>query len=394
MIPTNNKIGKSKRGSGSTKQKAKKPKVNINKPGKKRASPKVASTAVRMSECAMKYALAIAEPFNPSAFGACVPDGASELTMKRHSKQVIPLTIGTAGYAYALFMPTVANDAPNVLYTTPTYSGVGGTGTAFSATNTLSSTVTYSCPSTLPFTSTNFSNNSQYNDEANAYGRVVSMGIKCQYTGTTLNEGGLVYVYSDPNHENVSGLSVSSGLLTTMQTIDIEKVSRENVIEFSISAVNAEETPFSIAPNDGAPAGTQAYYPFNSSPNFYTTYNGSSYTSSSVGSITGLGNNTSLIGAPVAMMTIQGTPGNTFLMEIITHAEYIGPAANAGFTPTSSDPIALNKIMNAAQVLPVERTATKSRGWKLFRGILEDVYREAKPMVVPMLVTALKALIV
>jgi hypothetical protein len=50
--------------------------------------------------------------------------------------------------------------------------------------------------------------------------------------------------------------------------------------------------------------------------------------------------------------------------------------------------------MNAAQVMPVERTATKSRGWKLFRGILEDVYREAKPMVVPMLVTALKALIV
>jgi hypothetical protein len=393
MIPTNNKIGKSKRGSGSTKQKARKPRVKVNKPGKKRAGPKGVSTAVRMSECAMKYALAIAEPFNPSAFGACVPDGASEFTMKRHSKQVIPLTIGTAGYAYALFMPTVANDAPNVLYTTPSYSGVGGSGTAFSAINTLSSTLTYSCPSTLPFTSTNFSNNSQYNDQALAYGRVVSMGVKCQYTGTSLNEGGLIYVYSDPNHENVSGMSVSSGLLTTMQTIDIEQVSRENVVEFSVSAINADETPFSIAPADGAPSGTQAYYPFNSSPNFYTAYNGSSFNTASVTSVSGAGNS-SLIGCPIAMMTIQGTPGNTFLMEIITHAEYIGSAANAGLTPTSSDPVALNKIMNAAQVMPVERTATKSRGWKLFRGILEDVYKEAKPMVVPMLVTALKALIV
>jgi hypothetical protein len=61
-----------------------------------------------------------------------------------------------------------------------------------------------------PFTSSQLTVTGTDDVSVSAVGRMVSSGLRSQYTGTTLNESGLHWAYHDPSHASLSGITVSS----------------------------------------------------------------------------------------------------------------------------------------------------------------------------------------
>jgi hypothetical protein len=100
------------------------------------------------------------------------------------------MVIGTAGFGFALAVPTMANDN-TALY----YSGTGyaGTTTLHNAAGVIAAT-----------------HNGPYNSGAFANGqvecRLVTAGLRVRYTGTELDRGGQIACLETPHHHTADGL--------------------------------------------------------------------------------------------------------------------------------------------------------------------------------------------
>lgn len=269
----------------------------------------------------MKYLSAVSQPFNPTSYGACVPQNNFRPSRKTHAKSFITITIGTGGIGYGLFAPTLSSDGPVGWVTTAAYTGV--------VTDNLSASAIGVNPCynpSNPYTGAELVDVSIANSRPSATGRMVSFGLRWRYIGTTLNQGGIEAIYVDPNHNTVEGISMNV-ILAFQETrvIGTTKAIRETAA-FGISTEEME-FPYVTSTNVGTDESIIASYPFSSGTPASTSTS---------------------IGAPVIALCFSGVAGNQYFVEYIAHNEYMGILAQSGLTPNSSDPQGTDMVRAAA----------------------------------------------
>jgi len=396
-------------------------KANNNKPNKSNRiverfasislAPSVAKRVVKKSppsksvlslpKCTLKYALALSDPFSPSARGACIPIGGSP-SQKIHSFIRFDVVIGTTGTAIVYVMPSLANDMPSIIYTTSTYGGTlpiyttSGTIGASGVNSALNTGLTYG------FHNGPYTANQTIGETASGLGttngRIVSVGLRAQYTGTTLNESGLYYCYHDPGHSSLAGISYFQ--IGAFGDANVEGISRKPCM-LTVHGVNDSELNFSSqASPEAAIANTigatqaQTLYPYsNGDYIFANSYTGApvnvgAYVPVSLGTVG------APVGVPIAVIGITGVAGQSVHLEYIQHMEFQGLAAASALTSTESDPPGAAMVRTAALALPASKLAQPDKSsWDLMYAGLGALWNAAKPYVVPAIEAGVIALL-
>jgi hypothetical protein len=361
-------------------------------------SPLPKGPVVKLSHCAAKYAMAVTDPLNPACRGACIPYGSAP-SMKSHAYIRFDLAIGTGGVAIVYLCPSLANDAPSLYYTGPTFAGTNFTSntpfaTAGSAT-TLATLNTGWAPlyHNGPFTSSQLTVTGTDDVSASAVGRMVSAGLRSQYTGTTLNESGLHWAYHDPSHSSLSGITVSSvGAFGDANIIGVTR----RPFTLPVFGVNEKEMTFYISESGGNGGVVEQLYPYaNANSNWSSTYGGTTILTpfielSSISSSTFF----NCLGAPVGIYAVTGVPGQTLHIEFQVLMEYTGTAAASMLTPTHADIEGTQMVRTAALQVPTLKISQPTKSpWELMYSALSEVAKAAKPMVIPLLERAVTALL-
>jgi len=348
-----------------------------------------------MTKCGLKYALAVSDPFNPASRGACVPVGGAP-TGKTHAILRFDVIIGTAGVGFVVLNPSIANDMPSGFYTTALFAGTDAV--PFSASGVVgspgvSSTLAtgwekFSMPS--PFNTAQLVDISSATPEA--CGRIVSTGFRAQYTGTTLNESGLHYCYHDPAHNSLS--AVNALVMGSFGDANVEGVSRRPCMQAAF-AVNEMEVEFSSSTPVTAPSSINGLlstlYPFSGGSHLWSTaYQSSSHwigawrpASSSYGYP---------LGTPCMAYLVTGVAGQSVHIELITHFEFAGQAAQGLLTPSTSDVQSAFAVRTAALALPqMKLSAPTKSSWDLMYTSMQAIAKTAMPVLVPLAEKALMA---
>lgn len=316
--------------------------------------------------CTMKYAQALANPFSPHAYGACIPVGNFRPSMKNHCRHFTSVTIGSGGFGYFMYSPCLANNSTCLFTTSSAY-----TGTASTPGNTSSVGVVNGTMSTLPFGRTQLIESDSGGVRSEVQGRIVSAGIKWRYTGTELNRGGTILAYSDPLHETVEGSSYNqlSGFAEAAMTAPNANHQADYLTVFGCNfrELNYPDTTI----DSSVTADTlSCIYPYSDQNRTVTDSN---------------------TGAPIAVVWFQGEPLNTYQIEVIMHSEYEGTLAQQMLTPNNSDEQGSYRVQAAAsRATSAGATGNGGFGSRFWQGyqdlvreskpVLMDLYRAAKPM--------------
>lgn len=282
---------------------------------------------VAVSECTQRFAEALSNPWSERALGACLPIEPVRPSMKVCVKQRISTTIGTNGGCFIVISPCIANNLAFAWYSSSGYQQ------SDSATFTITSTNTTTTPGVqaqvlggLPFSSTQLGL-----PENRMSARIVSVGVRAQYTGTTLNEAG-----------TWNGLIAPDGSDMTQNVNSIPNIS--NVPGFKWRRVTKQPITMVTGPldhegyewcrPDAKEAGTQAdlqtaCYPW--------------ATEGIIGSPS-----TALNGqCPIFLMLTGGVLGQGVVFEVIAHIEYSGKLCYA-MTPSHNDEVAAKAVLTSA----------------------------------------------
>jgi len=328
--------------------------------------------------------MSIARPFSVEAQGACIPSMPAQDTHKVSGFVRGDGVIGTGGIGWILITPSVANDAPTLFYTTSTYAAtsiipVGATSTV------LATGVSTLAVNNLPY-SAQLLTTQATNDTQLLRGRVVSCGLSIQYTGTALNESGMVYLCRDPNHNNISQIPgiVSSG--TTVGTLgsfaytELCPFTREKcfVADFA-SRYDELNFPESSAGASTAAVNSTACYPYTTSnPIFQNSVGGTSlYTVTLSGTAIN-------VGSPTVAVMVTGVAGQSFHFEYTIHCEFVGQLAQASLSSSDSDERGAGEVMVAANQVGMRKVANpKASYWDLIYEGLSFAAKRAAPIVIP-----------
>lgn len=309
---------------------------------------------VKMNKCAAKLAFAIADPFSENARGACFPLYPAPDSHKVTAFSRVEGAIGTAGVGFIALNPSIANNAPSYYVTGSTF--VGTRAAILSAANTLSTGFSagyhngpYTAEQLLRYDAV---------PEPELAGRIVAVGVRVTYTGTTLNESGLCVSLCHPTHGNLAG--ATSTQLQSFAQADICPFTRKPCTSV-ISPAGINETSY---PGPTEATNLRILYPFGPEGRFHTTYEGASapsYTNSiTVDTIT------VFTGAPIHIVAVTGVAGSTFHADIIYHLEYTGPDTASMSTPNSVDVSSVYAILTSAAQLSTRKMADPSgSNWKL-----------------------------
>lgn len=307
----------------------------------------------QLSMASAKYAAAILNPWSPESMGSFIPIGNGRPTQKTNSFQRFDFTIGTNGIGWVAVAPCVSNGAAGGIlayYTNALYTGLSVIPYASVLLGTLNTgVVSVQCT------------NAAYSDAALAqrytvaglpqgnevYGRIVSCGLTASYTGTTLNEGGLLYCFTDPDHASVIGHTPAS-LGARIET-DVSNVSRMKceLVDYPLNdeEANLDRTTMYQAaagallgtvPAPGIRPNVVAFYPFASGTAAVPDSTGSSVLGVPV-----------VGGQPTMVVVATGTPGNTIHVEICQHLEYQGLGAEGRTTPSIVDRVGYEMVKGA-----------------------------------------------
>jgi hypothetical protein len=297
-------------------------KKKVQKRSKTAKKPQMKLTTTSLSVCAQKYAVALTDPFAPEALQSCIPSMPSVPSHKVHAILRTDGAIGTQGIGFVAIMHCVSKDAPHLYYTDATF--VGTTAITYAAASGLQ--IGYL--SGLPY------DNATLVSGVNLQARIVGSGVKFEYTGTTLNESGLVYALHAPNHESLNNSSIP-GLGAFPETV-IQRVSQRANLYLNGFPTSNQETIFA----GGNTEETFGPYPWSKRAS------GGAFPAN--GTFAG-----GVAGAVVSLIMITGVPGQTFHIEAAVHHEYIGFSASALLTPTHSDAEGQSKVLQAVQRIPL-----------------------------------------
>lgn len=338
---------------------------NLQKPKKKQTS--LVSSAKSMSPCVYKMFQAIANPWSPSAAGACIPVFPARPSQKVTAFSRFDFVVGTQGVGFVTIAPTIANDAPLALLTTAAYTGGAGPAdvTFTAATGAIATTgVVYTTMGNLPYGAASGVLTANIVGVAQqVHGRIISTGVTVSYTGTTMNQSGLLYCYSDPVHDNVSTYSLIT--LGTRTETDVTGVSRDkcSLVCYPIDRNECEYDRSKTASSSSSAVQIAQTTSQNARSDIITTLfpfsDGQDYNTSS-NAITTVGISTIFAGAPLVIIASGCVAGSTFHVEIVTHAEYIGIGCEGKTTASGFDSVGAELLLAAVGKLPSLRQAYPS----------------------------------
>lgn len=367
--------------------------------------PKLPTTHVSLTRCAMKFAMACADPFAPAARGSCVPYG-SEPTMKTSCFQRFDVTIGVNGYGAAIVCPTLVKDGPIAFYTDNFWNGianvplfpfatVGSNSTSF----VLNTGWQAAYASTLPFASTDMAGfQPNYGREKYLVGRIVAGGLRAQYTGTTLNQSGLFSCFVSPHHSSISSMTYTEVIGAEADAV-IRAVDREpcSIRWFPITD-NEQHIGYEQPWDD--PRGAFSMYPLSNSGNQWIGTNG---TPANVHQLPSSGTTSFGVGCPIGVVYVTGIAGQTVHMELVQHVEYSGPASSNMLTPVTADVDGTKLVVRAAASMPAKLQAQVGAGnhsnnteslWSVMYDSLKEAAHETITVGVPALARGVASLLV
>lgn len=365
------------------------------------------SVAPSMSKCAIKYALAVSDPLNPAARAACVPYGSSE-SQKVHAIIRLDTQVGSNGVGAVLISPCTANDLPSVYYTTNAFAGFVAdplTPWLLSGSNVTPSVLATGWATAAhngPYTATQLCQMGNTGLVPQISSRMVAMGARIQYTGTTLNESGMYTCYHDMSHSSVSGKTISQ-LQANANTL-VEGTTRDPC---TVRVYGVEEDEMNFVPivaYSSATAGDTSLpqvknlYPFSPSNQWQEKQNAAvadiDNVHITVPGTTAGAQGFRCAGAPIAAVTFTGVAGQTYHLEVVVHMEFLGQTPSAFYTPVTADPVATQMVRTAAAQLPARmQVRHKANGWDIMYEALKEGYSIAKPVLVPALQGALAAMV-
>jgi len=218
--------------------------------------------AFDLSHCAAKYALAIFDPWNPDAQGACIPRHPSRPSQKITLFSKTQVQFGKVGNIGAIFMtPSLTSDAPNLWYSPEIY--------PVTSLPSTSAIFAYALPwmtpiyGNAPYTAAQLTETASTSAGApQASGRIVSHGVSISYKGVTFNEGGIYTLFASPNHDNM--LNYAPSALAGYDETVTNTISRKTEW-LNVSGIDEDELVYTLSiPLDatGTPYVTPVVYPF------------------------------------------------------------------------------------------------------------------------------------
>lgn len=301
-----------------------------------------------LSDCAGKYALALADPFDSRASGVCVPTFPAINSQKFSGKCRFTFAANGSGVGFANIMPAVCSDYFSAHFSTGTWAG--NTNSSNIASDTLNTSTAYT---QVPYTGLDFT------DGMSA--RIVAVGVRVTYVGTVTNMSGLIQVTVSPDHQNLNTLSTDE--LTALPQTQTMRVSADSVF-CCTGGVSPQE--FEYVNNDhGTAAVVPAIYQFS---------NGDHYSTAGVDNVVG--------GCPITVRVRAAVPGITFYVEVITHYEFYGPSISLLGTQSHVDPTGFAIVSAAQSRIPTRITGTdaKQGSYKaLFSRVLAEVAEGMRP---------------
>jgi hypothetical protein len=366
------------------------------KPAMSTRVPKPVNSTLSLSDCVTKFALAVADPFSSGARGACIPvmDGA---TAKVTAVSRFEMALGTTGEGWVFLSPCTVSDLPCAYATTAAwngssrdiYSSVGSASTAAVLATGWQQIFHNSPYSWLDFTKAQSETMSA---------KVVSVGLRAQYVGTTMDESGINYCYQEPSHNSLSGMDVTN---FSNLDADVSPCTREPCTLTCYPVSNDELTFYNgLNQNDENTRSTYNIlyqtYPFSrGSAGFRGIYNSTQTATFYANNFSGTYANNPYVGTPVGAFCVSGgKAGSRIHIELVHHLEFRGGGATALQTETPSDVEGSNMVICAAQRLPRLQLANPGRArWELLRAALSSIWKAARPHAVPVARAALEALV-
>lgn len=290
-----------------------------------------------LSPCAMKLAIAIADPFDPRAIGVCGLIGNTQFSQKSSNYCTTSVGAASVGFGFVAFSPTIASDGIQAYYTS-----VGASATSvviLSANNTLADGVSALTAVGLPHATSALTNGAS-NSATTLQGRMLAYGARIKWNGAELYRGGTVQSVHRSNHENVTVIGGSAGSAPAASNI----AQWEGTMTSGIGAgtyyvncfpVNTSETNYTSDEQDVS-TNSSLTHPYSRSE---TEMNGYTYSAASTNQ-----------GSPIALFAWNGatTNGSSFTLETITHCEYVGSSCRSQATASEVDPIGHEIVMNAS----------------------------------------------
>jgi len=233
-----------------------------------------------LSHCAAKYALAIANPWDGAAAGACVPRHPSRPSQKVCIFQRFQVTIGgitasagarNAAIGCIFVAPSLAKDCPS-LFILDNNVGL----TEYPTSSQLQALMPFARPFSLnsPYVGANFAEITGSGSGPQAQGRIVSVGLNIATMNSTLYAGGTYTQFTTPNHDNV--ISYNAADLTGYDETYIGLIKYGKTESFVTSGVDESELVYNIA-NTNPTLGTA-----NVTPNVYPFSNGQTLITQSI----------------------------------------------------------------------------------------------------------------
>lgn len=297
-----------------------------------------------LSDSASKYLLSFVKPFDNAVAQCYIPRPPATRSFKVTGFVRGAGAIGAGGLGFVAVSPTLCNDRPCAWFTTSVYtpSILGAPPSDIAYTNPLYSAGGLKWPasatmSNLPYSTTQLTVTAGGTGSVlEISGRIVSCSLRVYYTGTTFSEAGNYYAYADPDVNNVLGGDHTSGAdpsgyntaqLLSKDATEIIKVKGKS--EASLVRVCTDPN-MDDYPRAGFSALRKVY-----------PYSGGEYYTNAADNIIGCAN---------FVIALDGTPGQPFYFEIVTHTEYIGTGVVQGLlSDTNNDAVGYDCVKNILQ---------------------------------------------
>lgn len=292
-----------------------------------------------LSRAASNWLSSFASPMNQMVMSIGLPRPPSQPSFK--VKGFIRGTgfIGVNGVGWVAIAPTLANNAPAVYYTPSTYAIANMSGPPSDLTLAASQAGGVNYPawvamSNLPYSSTQLTTSSGVgSSSSDIAGRLVSCAFSVEYIGTTLNQSGQLYGYSDPDTNNVLGgnhiaANPGSGYFAS------ELAQRDACEIYNVN--DRRKMAISILPSDD----NMDDYPRQSlsfSRKVFPYSSGETYTTNT--------SDTTSAGAAIAAIMLTGISQQQFYFEVVFHVEYIGAGVTQSLmTESSTDSVGYDAV--------------------------------------------------
>jgi len=308
---------------------------------------------LRLSDCAAKFALALAYPFNPLCFGVCFPGAQAEETMRCHATVAgtLPVTVLTGSTTTFLakigMIPSLSNDGPCAYISNTASAGIVSQfptdlSVKTDAVNYDHIQVYHNGP--FNYTSISSANPSQL------AGRVVAAGLRIRFDGADLYNSGVQHYAANNGTmemENIDILGNNATYMTSLPTYyNCNNKSGGWHYIVSYPKTPAQQAISGYRAGHGTDIGN-SNHPLNIDPG----YAGSLHTISHGGYSSAWAN---ICSGFVAVTTNQY---GLFSYEIINHLEYSGILAGPMSRPNEVDKAGYDVVDNASAIVETERRA-------------------------------------